>query len=87
MGDAHLVNFVGAVGKTTPSRLLQHSRQRRIGRVAERTVNLDCPVDDAPQAVRHEVLGHRHLGDEIHLVLELVGGVQNHQLALVELDC
>jgi len=65
----------------------EHVRQRRVGRVAERPVYLDGPVDDPVQAVGHEVLGHRHLGLEVISVVDLVGGVQHHQLRLVELHC
>ncbi len=48
-------------------------------------MDLDRSVDDPPQAVGHEVLGHRHLADEVLAGLQLVGGVQDHQLALVQL--
>ena len=85
LGDAHLVDLVGAVGEAGPAGLLEHVGERRVGRVAERAVHLDGPVDDPPQAVGHEVLGHRHLGREVEPVLDLVGGVQHHQLALVHL--
>ena len=49
---------------------VQHVRQRRVGRVAERAVDLDRAVDDPPQAVGDEVLGHRHHGRELHPLLE-----------------
>ena len=62
------------------------SRERRVGRVAERAVHLDRAVDDPPQHVGHEVLGHRHLADvKSSPLLDLVRGVQHHQLALVQL--
>ena len=85
LGDAHLVDLVGAVGEAGPAGVLVHVGERRVGRVAERAVHLDRPVDDAAERVGHEVLGHRHLGLEVEPVVDPVGGVQHHQLGLVEL--
>src|SRR4029453_10015764 len=68
LGDAHLVDLVGTVGEAGPAGLLEHVGEGRVVRVAERAVDLDGAVDDAPQAVGHEVLGHRHLRSEVQLV-------------------
>ncbi len=67
-------------------RAWEHVGQRRVLRVAECAVHLDRTVDHPPQRVRHDVLGHRHLVAELEAVLDPIGGVQDHQLALVELD-
>src|ERR1700694_2958639 len=56
--DRPLVDLVGAVGKSAPAGLLQHAGQRGVRRVAQRSVDLDRPVDNPPQGVSHVVLGH-----------------------------
>src|SRR5438477_1930 len=43
------------------------------------------PIDDPPQAVGDVVLGEAHLLLEREAVLDLVGGVQDHELAGVQL--
>jgi hypothetical protein len=48
-------------------------------------VHLDGPIDDPVQRVGHEVLRHRHLGAKVGARVDPVGGVQHHQLRLVEL--
>ena len=48
-------------------------------------MDLDRTIDDAPQRVRDVVLAHRDLVPEGLVVLDQVGGVEHHQLALVEL--
>ena len=85
LGDPPLVDLVGAVREARPARLQRHARERRVERVAERAVHLDRAVDDAVQGVRDEVLRHRHLAPEVLAAVDLVGGVQDHELPLVEL--
>ena len=51
----------------------------------QRSVHLDGTVDDSAQRVGDEVLGHRHLALEILAPVDLVRGVEHHQLALVQL--
>ena len=85
LGDAHLVDLVGAVGEAGPAGVLVHVGERRVGRVAERAVHLDRAVDDPAEHVGDEVLGHRHLALEVEPVVDAVGGVQHHQLGLVQL--
>ena len=80
------MDLVSTIGKSCPPRLLQHVRQGRVGGIPERPVNLNRPVDDAPQAVRHKVFRHRHDCGEIHLLFNLIRSMQHHQLALVQLD-
>ena len=80
------MDLVGTIGKSCPPCLLQHVRQRRVGGIPERPVNLNRPVDDAPQTVRNKVLRHRHDCSEIHFLIDLIRSMQHHQLALVQLD-
>src|SRR5438046_5103629 len=51
--------------------------------VAERAVHLDGAVGDAPEHVRHVVLGDRDLLPEGQRVLDQIGGVEHHQLRRV----
>ena len=85
LGDAHQVDLVGAVGEARPAGVLEHVGERRVLRVAERAVHLDRAVDDAVERVGDEVLRHRHLALEVFLAVDLVGRVQHHELALVQL--
>ena len=71
LGDAHLVDLVGAVGETRPSGVLEHVRQWRVGAVAERAVHLDAAVDDSVQHVGHEVFRHRDLALEVRSAYRL----------------
>ena len=48
-------------------------------------MHLDRAVDDPTQRVGDEVLRHRDLGDKVELLVDPVGGVQHHELRLVEL--
>jgi hypothetical protein len=61
------------------------SSQGRVGGVTQGAVNLYCAVDDLPQTVRHEVLGHRYFRSERQTVLDLVRSMEHHQFALVQL--
>jgi hypothetical protein len=48
-------------------------------------VDLHGTVDDAVEAVGDEMLGHGDLGAEVLTTVDLVGRVQHHELALVQL--
>ena len=79
------------IGEPSPPSVLEHVGQRRIGRVAERAMDLDGAIDDAVQGVGDEVLGHRDLGAEIGDAVGLTGidlerRVEHHQFRLVELE-
>ena len=80
------MDLISSVGEAGPPGLLQHVRERDVGGVAEGTVHLDRPVDDPLETVGDEMLRHRHDGDEVHALFDLIRGVQHHQLALVQLD-
>lgn len=75
LSDTHLMDLVGTIGKSCPPRLLQHVRKGRVGGIPERPVNLNRPVDDAPQTVRHKMFRHRHDRSEIHLLFNLICGM------------
>src|ERR1700691_4656171 len=75
LGDPHLVDLVRAVGESGPASMLQHRGKRRVRRVPQRTADLNRPVDDAIQAVRDEVFGHRDLGSKVIAAVDLVRGV------------
>ena len=50
-------------------------------------MHLNSAIDDSPQAIGNEMLGHADFAREIHSVFNLVCSVQDHQLALVHLHC
>ena len=81
--DSHLVNFIGTVCESTPSRLLQHMRQWRVGRITKCTVHLNCSINYSPQTISNEMFGHRDLGCERLTVLNFVRRMKHHQLALI----
>src|SRR3989304_5791489 len=61
-------------------------RRRRGGGGGGRPVHLNCAVDDAPEGVGDVHLGHGDLLPERQAVLDLVGGVDDHELAGVQLQ-
>ena len=77
------MNLVCTICKASPTSILHHACKRRIGRIAQCTVYLNGAVDDAVQTVRHKVLRHRHFRTEIFTLVNLVGRMQDHQLALI----
>ena len=84
-GDGLEVHFVGAVDEAGGAGVAHHALERRVRRVAEGAVHLDGAVDDLPERVGDVVLGHRDFLAEGQLVLDLVGGVEHHELGGVEL--
>src|SRR3990172_1717867 len=84
-GDGLHVDLVGAVGQAGGAGAAHHLLQGRIGGVAEGAVDLDGAVDDAPEGVGDVDLGHGDLLAEGEPVFDLVGGVEDHELAGVEL--
>ena len=43
--NSHLVDFIGTISKSRPASLLIHVCERRISRVAKRSMYLDCSID------------------------------------------
>ena len=79
------MDLICTVSKTTPTSLLQHTSKRCVRGISQCAVNLNSAVNYAPQTVCNKVFGHRYLARKFESVFNLVRGVQDHQLALVQL--